>query len=211
MGMISLTVLLLMKDLKLSRKPRFNISKKMWNILREVVRIVCVTRYAMVIIIATGIGYYLNKIVGFKGLSITNDVNVTVPALYPPQFTWGNHTGSEAVLLMLPSVPMIVLVGALESIAVAKAFAFQFQYVIQPTQELMALGLSNILCSFLKGYPVTGSFTRSALKAQCGVRTPLGCTWTGAFVLLAMAVIAPAFKYGKYLVSTSSKVNQLKR
>ena len=46
---------------------------------------------------------------------------------------------------------MIVLVAALESIAVAKAFAFQFQYRIDPTQELWALGLSNLLCSFFHG------------------------------------------------------------
>ncbi|OQV19905.1 Sodium-independent sulfate anion transporter [Hypsibius exemplaris] len=195
MGIICLGILLLMKDLALPKKPMWNIKKKTWNIYREVVRTICVTRYALVIIVATAVGYYVT-IKGYKGLSITENVKGGIPKIGPPEFVWANRTNvASNIMAFAGSIPMVVLVGALESIAVAKAFGFQFQYRIDPTQELIALGLSNVLCSFFHGYPVTGSFTRSALKAQSGVRTPLGCTWTGAFVLLAMAVISPAFKY----------------
>ncbi|GAU96474.1 hypothetical protein RvY_07913-1 [Ramazzottius varieornatus] len=194
MGIICFTVLLLMKDLKLGKKPKWSIPKRRWNILREVVRTICVTRYALIIVVATGIGYYVTE-KGYKGLSIVNTVKGGIPTMAPPQLTWDNRTVIDHFKVVGSHIPMIVLVGALESIAVAKAFAFQFQYRIEPTQELWALGLSNVLCSFFHGYPVTGSFTRSALKAQSGVRTPMGCTWTGAFVLLALGVMSPAFKY----------------
>ncbi|XP_041379527.1 LOW QUALITY PROTEIN: sodium-independent sulfate anion transporter-like, partial [Gigantopelta aegis] len=52
------------------------------------------------------------------------------------------------------------LIGFLESIAIGKAFARQNKYSINPTQELIAIGLSNVASCFVGSYPVTGSFSR---------------------------------------------------
>ena len=54
------------------------------------------------------------------------------------------------------------------------AFSRVNNYKIQPTQELIALGITNILNSFVSGFPVTGSFSRTAVNSQSGVKTPLG-------------------------------------
>ena len=69
---------------------------------------------------------------------------------------------------------VVPLIGFLESIAIAKAFARKNQYKVDASQELVALGVANCLSSFVSSYPVTGSFSRTAVNAHSGVATPAG-------------------------------------
>ena len=50
----------------------------------------------------------------------------------------------------------------------------------------MALGLGNVVGSFFSSYPVTGSFSRTALNFMTGVMTPLGGLFTSAIVMLGL-------------------------
>ncbi len=54
---------------------------------------------------------------------------------------------------------------------------------------MIALGICNFMGSFVSSYPTTGSFSRTAVNAASGVRTPFGGVYTGALVLLALAVL----------------------
>ena len=73
-----------------------------------------------------------------------------------------------------PGLVVIPLICFLESIAIAKAFARKNKYRVNPSQELIALGIANCMSSFVSSYPVTGSFSRTAVNAQSGVATPAG-------------------------------------
>lgn len=77
-------------------------------------------------------------------------------------------TQIEGGLIVLP------LIGFLESVAIAKAFARKNKYKVDPSQELIALGLANFIGAFCSAYPVTGSFSRTAVNSISGVATPLG-------------------------------------
>jgi len=50
---------------------------------------------------------------------------------------------------------------------------------VDATQELLAIGLCNIGNSFFHAFPGTGSFSRSAVNAASGVRTPMGGLYSG--------------------------------
>jgi len=50
---------------------------------------------------------------------------------------------------------------------------------VSATQELMATGLCNIGNSFFHAYPGSGSFSRSAVTAASGVRTPMEGLYAG--------------------------------
>lgn len=50
---------------------------------------------------------------------------------------------------------------------------------LDATQEMLALGFSNVFGSLVQSMPVTGSFTRTAVNNSCGVRTTLGGLFTG--------------------------------
>ncbi|CAL8358386.1 unnamed protein product [Boreogadus saida] len=93
------------------------------------------------------------------------------------------------------SLAVIPLMGVLESIAIAKAFASQNDYRVDASQELLAIGLTNIMGSFVSAYPVTGSFGRTAVNSQSGVCTPAGGIMNSAVVMLSLAFLMPAFCY----------------
>ena len=69
---------------------------------------------------------------------------------------------------------MVPLIGFLESIAIAKAYARKNRYTVDASQELIALGIANCVSSFVSSYPVTGSFSKTAVNDQSEVATPAG-------------------------------------
>ncbi|KAI8928398.1 sulfate transporter family-domain-containing protein [Entophlyctis helioformis] len=89
----------------------------------------------------------------------------------------------------------VVVVGILEHIAVTKSFGRINGYTPDANQEIVALGLTNLIGSFFGGYPATGSFSRSAIKSRSGVRTPLAGVYTGTVVLLSIYFFTPLFYF----------------
>ncbi|ORX36803.1 sulfate transporter family-domain-containing protein [Kockovaella imperatae] len=92
-----------------------------------------------------------------------------------------------------PHLPVATIILLLEHISIAKSFGRLNGYKINPNQELIAIGVNNTLGSVFSAYPSTGSFSRSALKAKSGVRTPAAGIPTGIVVLVALYAVAPAF------------------
>lgn len=100
---------------------------------------------------------------------------------------------TKIVNALLPELPVSVIVLLLEHISIAKSFGRINNYKIVPDQELIAIGVNNMIGVFFSAYPATGSFSRTALKAKCGVRTPIAGLFTGAVVLLALYALTEAF------------------
>lgn len=96
---------------------------------------------------------------------------------------------------MASEIPVSTIILLLEHIAISKSFGRINDYKIVPDQELIAIGVNNLIGTFFNAYPATGSFSRSALKAKCGVRTPLAGIFTGGVVLLALYCLTDAFYY----------------
>ncbi|KIH86674.1 solute carrier family 26 (sodium-independent sulfate anion transporter), member 11 [Sporothrix brasiliensis 5110] len=92
-------------------------------------------------------------------------------------------------------LPVTVIVLLMEHIAISKSFGRVNNYTINPSQEMVAIGITNVLGPFLGGYPATGSFSRTAIKSKAGVRTPLAGVITGLVVLLAIYALPPVFYY----------------
>lgn len=63
------------------------------------------------------------------------------------------------------------------------------------TQEMLALGISNIMGSFVKSMTVTGSFTRTAVNNASGVQTQFGGVITGTLVLLSLGLLTQVFYF----------------
>lgn len=90
-------------------------------------------------------------------------------------------------------LPATVIVMLVEHIAIAKSFGRVNNYSIDPSQEMVAIGVTNVLGPFLGGYPSTGSFSRTAIKSKAGVRTPAAGIFTGGVVLLATYFLTGVF------------------
>ncbi|KAI5847074.1 sulfate transporter family-domain-containing protein [Morchella snyderi] len=92
-------------------------------------------------------------------------------------------------------LPATVIVMLIEHIAISKSFGRINNYTINPSQEMIAIGITNIFGPFFGGYPATGSFSRTAIKSKAGVRTPFAGVITGVVVLLAIYLLTSVFYY----------------
>jgi sulfate permease, SulP family len=77
---------------------------------------------------------------------------------------------------------LISVVGYVESVAVGKVYARRNRYEIDPNQELVSLGAANLAAGLFQGQPVTGGFSRTAVNADAGARTPLASLVTAMFI-----------------------------
>jgi MFS superfamily sulfate permease-like transporter len=75
---------------------------------------------------------------------------------------------------------VLFLVGFMESISISKALARRHGYRVNVTQEIFAMGMANLIGGMFSAYPATGSFSRSAVSADVGGKTPLQGIITGA-------------------------------
>ncbi|KAJ5825387.1 Sulfate permease 2, partial [Penicillium riverlandense] len=101
----------------------------------------------------------------------------------------------KIIRAFVPQLPAAVIVLLIEHIAISKSFGRVNNYTINPSQELVAIGVSNLLGPFLGAYPATGSFSRTAIKSKAGVRTPFAGVITAIVVLLAIYALPPLFFY----------------
>lgn len=66
---------------------------------------------------------------------------------------------------------------------------------VDGTQELLALGLSNVFGSFISSMPMTSGMSRTALNYASGVQTPLSGLYTGGLLLITLAFLTDVFRY----------------
>lgn len=94
---------------------------------------------------------------------------------------------------MASEIPVSTIILLLEHIAITKSFGTINDYKVVPDQELIVIGVNNLIGTLFNAYPATGSFSRSALKAKCGVRAPLAGIFTGCVMLLALYCLTSTF------------------
>ena len=88
------------------------------------------------------------------------------------------------------------IISYLELISLGKSFAKKDQYQIDSTQEMVALGASNLLNSFVYGvFPVTAGMSRSAVNYQANAATQLSAWVTAGVMCLACWLLADIFVY----------------
>jgi len=108
-----------------------------------------------------------------------------LPRLAPPKLDW------NTILMLLSSAFVITLVGFMESISIAKAMAMKTKQRIDPNQELVGQGLANLTGSFCQAFPVSGSFSRSAVNLAAGAVTGMSSVTTAVIVLATLVLFTP--------------------
>jgi SulP family sulfate permease len=99
----------------------------------------------------------------------------------------------SVMIYFLPNVAIISLLGFMEAISVAKAIAAKTGQRLDPNRELIGQGLANIVGSVAKSYPVSGSFSRSAVSLQSGAVSSLSGVVTSLTVILVLVFLTPLF------------------
>ncbi|XP_055345796.1 sodium-independent sulfate anion transporter-like [Paramacrobiotus metropolitanus] len=192
---LGLSVMVVITLLKwVSPKPGF--VRTMWydKVNYHFLRLISNARYAIAICAAGAVeGALLSQRI--SAISLPTDIEPGLPPVEPPEFHIGNQTSWQSFKSLGSSLVVFPLISLLELALIAKAFAQEYRYNVNSTQEFRAVGLANLISSFFGSYPVTASFSRSALNAQCGVKTQAAGIVTGALALLATAFITPWLHY----------------
>jgi MFS superfamily sulfate permease-like transporter len=108
----------------------------------------------------------------------------------------GFRLPSEGInLALIPSLLavaiIISLLGFMEAISIAKAMAAKTGQRLDPNRELLGQGLANIVGAFFRSYPVSGSFSRSAVNLQAGAVTGLSSVCATVVVVLTLLFFTP--------------------
>lgn len=101
----------------------------------------------------------------------------------------------KIMLHLLPVAAIIALLGFMEAISIAKAMAAKTGQRLDPNQELIGQGVANILGAVGKSYPVSGSFSRSAVNIQSGAVTGLSSLFTSVTVGIVLLFFTPLLYY----------------
>jgi SulP family sulfate permease len=141
-------------------------------------------------LIVVVLGVLIMKYFGnsFAEVSIVKDIPSGLPKFGIPNF--------DIALLkeLLPIALTLVMVGYLETISIGKSLeAKQDEYRIRPNQELIALGLSNMVGSLFKAYPSTSSFSRSAINQESGAKTGMAALISVVMVVITLLFLMPLF------------------
>ncbi|OZJ04457.1 hypothetical protein BZG36_02789 [Bifiguratus adelaidae] len=154
-----------------------------------------ISRNGILIVVTTLISYLVNmhngsNLATLSPFGVLGNIPPGFQHLGVPQLS--NTSVISAVVGQLPSLTLVLL---LEQLAVAKSFGRINDYTINVDQEIVTIGLSNVLGSFFGAYPGTGSFSRTAINAKSGVRTPLSGIFSAVIVILALYALTPVFQY----------------
>lgn len=124
------------------------------------------------------------------GVKIVGEVPQGLPEFSIPVQDW------FSIQLLIPPALTIALVGFMESIAVAKAIQARHKdYRIDANQELIGLGMANIIGSFFKSFPTVGGFSRTAVNDQAGAKTGLASIISAMLIILTLLFLTSLFYY----------------
>ncbi|XP_022917078.2 sodium-independent sulfate anion transporter-like [Onthophagus taurus] len=169
------------------------VSNKKW---KKALWLLSNSRNGLIVAITSSIAYQMIQNGKRVPFILTGNIPAGLPPLSFPNTTTihNNQTINlhEMILNLGSGTIVIPLVAVLQNIAIAKAFS---NGVVDATQEMITLGLANMLGSFVQAIPASGAFTRSAVSNASGVRTPLAGFYAASIILMALGFLTPYFYY----------------
>ncbi len=135
------------------------------------------------VVICTLLSYFL----GFeaKGGSVIGKIPEGLPGFKIPDVEFSQ------MMHLIVSATVIGLLGFVEAISVAKAIASETRQRLSANQELVGQGSANIFASLFQAYPVSGSFSRSAVNFSAEARTGFSSVVTGLLVAITLLFLTP--------------------
>lgn len=146
------------------------------------------SRYLFVLSTATAISYYINRnretplwaVAGEPGKGFQSS---TIPKPF-----------GIALLVLMNAMP-VFLATVVQHLALAKSFGRRHGYVVNASQELTHLGISNIASGIFGGMPVGAEISRTAVNESSDVKSPLSGLFTTIVVLFGLQVLKDAIFY----------------
>lgn len=138
----------------------------------------------LIAVVATTLLAYFT---GFQeaGGRVVGEIPVGLPGMTLPSLDW------PVMVSLITAAVTIALIGFMEAMSIAKAMAARSRQRLDANQELVGQGLSNIVSGAFSGYPVSGSFSRSAVNFNAGAVTGFSSVVAGLVVAVALLWLTP--------------------
>ena len=102
-----------------------------------------------------------------QGIQVVGDVAGRLPAVALPD------VGLADLADLLGPALGVMIVGYVDNVLTARAFATRNGYRIDANQELLALGMANLATGVTQGFPVSSSGSRTVIGDALGSRSQL--------------------------------------
>ena len=132
-----------------------------------------------------------------SGVAIVGNVPEGLPSFKTPQIELSN------VSRVFPLALTLSLIAFMEAISIAKVIEENKDYSVNPNQELIALGSSNIIGSLFQSYPVSGGLSRTAVNDQAGANSGLALIISSFIVGMTLLFLTPLFYFLPYTILAS--------
>ena len=119
------------------------------------------------------------------GVSIVGAVPAGLPGFMLPAFD------ITSITQLLPKAAVLAVVAFVATHANAATLARRSRDTLDTDQELVGQGLANIFVGFFQGYPIAGSFTRSAINTEAGAKTGISSVVSTAVTVVAVLFLTP--------------------
>jgi sulfate permease, SulP family len=122
------------------------------------------------------------------GVEVVGPIDAGLPAVGLP-----SGLDLNDYLALVAGAVGLVLLGFVEGLSAAKAFAAKAGYEVDPNRELVGLGAANVGAGLLQGMVVNGSLSKTAVNGNAGARTQLS-----GLVVAALTVVTVLFLTGLF-------------
>lgn len=133
------------------------------------------------VLVAVVLGVVYSRFVGYGG-----PVLGAVPGGFPQfsfDFPW------QVLPQLLVAGAVIAIVGFAEAASIARNYAAEDRDHWSPNREFISQGVANIVSGLVSGFPVGGSFSRSAINRQAGSTSRWSGAVTGLVVLATLPLV----------------------
>ena len=140
------------------------------------------------VVAVAGIGAVVVLGLDEDGLNIVGPIDSGLPALGLPAVT------GQDFLELLAGAVGVMLVGFVEGLGAAKAYAAKAGYDIDPNRELLGLGVANLGAGLSSGMVVNGSLSKTAVNGSAGARTQASSVTAAALTLITLLFLTGPFE-----------------
>jgi len=133
------------------------------------------------------------------GIDTINSIPQGLPDLMLPKLSLDQLSD------LLPVAFTVALMGYVGTISICKSQeTFSDKIITQPNQELVAIGLANVLGALFRAFPVSASFSRSAAFRSAGALTQVSAVVSSvvlAFTMLYLTTLFASYPLPKVILS----------
>lgn len=138
--------------------------------------------FAISLIAATAAVTLLER-AGFKADVFGKDSTFTWSELFPPFPDFASPKALADLSRLFGVAMALAFLASVEHSVMAKTLAGRGGYRADQNQDMLSLGMANLVCAYLSGMPASGSLTRSALNYESGARTQFAAIMSGLLCL----------------------------